>query len=155
MYVICRYILETFGQFYGQLVYFSVNWYTYFMTSWNIFRSFGILFPILVCCSKKNLAALVPTIETNPPDCFPMLSKVRIHRGRSLRGNRTIQCLDHRNLRSRTSMLAQALQIFWGKDYLVKNRLISTLDNVIYFKGTIFQRSTKPLFTSQNRVEIS
>jgi hypothetical protein len=45
--------------------------------------------------------------------------------------------------------------IFLGKEHLVKNRLISTLDKVIYFKGTIFQRSTKPLFTSQNRVEIS
>jgi hypothetical protein len=44
--------------------------------------------------------------------------------------------------------------IFW-EEHLEKNRLISTLDKVIYFKGTIFQGSTKPLFTSQNRVEIS
>jgi hypothetical protein len=36
-----------------------------------------------------------------------------------------------------------------------KNQLISTLDKVIYFKGTICQRSTKPLLTSQKRVEIS
>jgi hypothetical protein len=61
----------------------------------------------------------------------------------------------HRNLTSRTSMLAQVLQIFRGKEHLLKNWLISTLDKVIYFKGTIFQRSTKPLLTSQNRVEIS
>jgi hypothetical protein len=52
-------------------------------------------------------------------------------------------------------MLAQGLQIFFGNEHLVKNWLISTLDKVIYFKGTIFQGSTKPLFTSQNRVEIS
>jgi hypothetical protein len=52
-------------------------------------------------------------------------------------------------------MLAQVLQIFFGKEHLVKNRLISTPDKVIYFKGTIFQYSTKPLFTSQNREEIS
>jgi hypothetical protein len=52
-------------------------------------------------------------------------------------------------------MLAQVPQIFWGKERLVKNRLIFTLDKVIYFKGTIFQRSTKPLSASQNRVEIS
>jgi hypothetical protein len=52
-------------------------------------------------------------------------------------------------------MLAQALQIFLGKEHLVKNWLISTLDKVIYFKGTIFQWSTVPLFASQNRVEIS
>jgi hypothetical protein len=33
------------------------------------------------------------------------------------RGN-LIRCImyNHRNLRSRTSMLAQALQIFWGKE---------------------------------------
>jgi hypothetical protein len=52
-------------------------------------------------------------------------------------------------------MLAQVLQIYWGKEHLVKNWLISTLDNVIYFKGTIFQRSTKPLFILQNRVDMS
>jgi hypothetical protein len=52
-------------------------------------------------------------------------------------------------------MFAQVLQIFLGKEHLAKNWPISTLDKVIYFKGTIFQRSTKPLFTSQNRVEIS
>jgi hypothetical protein len=44
----------------------------------------------------------------------------------------------HRNLRTRTSMLAQVLQIFLGKEHLLKNRLISTPDKVIYFKGTIF-----------------
>jgi hypothetical protein len=52
-------------------------------------------------------------------------------------------------------MSAQVLQIFLGKEHLEKNRLIFTLDKVIYFKGTIFQWSSKPLFTSQNRVEIS
>jgi hypothetical protein len=52
-------------------------------------------------------------------------------------------------------MLAQALQIFLGKEHLVKNWLISTLDKVIDFKGPIFQWSTVPLFASQNRVEIS
>jgi hypothetical protein len=53
------------------------------------------------------------------------------------------------------SMLAQVFHKFLGKEHPVKNWLISTLDKVIYFKGTIFQRSTKPLFTSQNKVEIS
>jgi hypothetical protein len=51
----------------------------------------------------------------------------------------------HRNLRSRTSIL----QIFWRKEHLVYNRLISTLDKVIYFKETIFLQSTKPLFIAQ------
>jgi hypothetical protein len=52
-------------------------------------------------------------------------------------------------------MLAKVLQKFLGEEHLVKKQLISTLDKVIYFKGTMFQRSTKPLFASQNRVEIS
>jgi hypothetical protein len=52
-------------------------------------------------------------------------------------------------------MLAQVLRIFFGKEHLVKNRLISTLDKVLYFKGTIFLRSTKRLFTSKNRLETS
>jgi hypothetical protein len=51
----------------------------------------------------------------------------------------------HRNLRSRTNMLAQVLQIIFGKEHLVKNRLISTLDKVIYYKGIFLQGSTKPL----------
>jgi hypothetical protein len=48
-------------------------------------------------------------------------------------------------------MLAQVLQILLGKEHLVKNRLISTLDKVTYFKGTIFLWSTKPLFTSLHK----
>jgi hypothetical protein len=52
-------------------------------------------------------------------------------------------------------MLAQVLQTFWAKKNLVKSLLISTLDKVIYYIGTFLQGSTKPLFTTQNRVEIS
>jgi uncharacterized protein YlzI (FlbEa/FlbD family) len=52
-------------------------------------------------------------------------------------------------------MLAQVLQIFFGKKHLVNNWLNSTLDKVIYFKGAIFLWSSKPLFTSQKRVETS
>jgi hypothetical protein len=61
----------------------------------------------------------------------------------------------HRNLRSRTRMLAQVLQIFFGERTPCKNRPISTLDKVIYFKRTIFLQSRNPLFTSQNRAETS
>jgi hypothetical protein len=42
--------MEDVGVFYGQLVYF--------MSIWYIFWSFGMLFPVLVCYSKKNLATL-------------------------------------------------------------------------------------------------
>jgi hypothetical protein len=38
---------------------------------------------------------------------------------------------------------------------LVKSLLISTLDKVIYYIETFLKGSTKPLFTSQNRVETS
>jgi hypothetical protein len=50
-------------------------------------------------------------------------------------------------------MLAEALQIFLGKEHLVKNWLISTLDKAIYYKGTFLQGSTKLIFTTQNRLE--
>jgi hypothetical protein len=51
-------------------------------------------------------------------------------------------------------MFELLLQTFWEKN-LVKSLLISTLDKVIYYIGTFLQGSTKPLFTSQNRVETS
>jgi hypothetical protein len=47
------------------------------------------------------------------------------------------------------------LQRFWAKKILVKSLLISTLDKVIYNNGTFLLGSTKPLITTQNRVEIS
>jgi hypothetical protein len=48
-------------------------------------------------------------------------------------------------------MLTQVLQIFLGKEHLVKNWPISTLDKDQFFSGL----HTKPLSTSQNSVEIS
>jgi hypothetical protein len=42
------------------------------------------------------------------------------------------------------------LQTIWAKSLL-----ISTLDKEIYYVGTFLQGSTKPLFTTQNRVEIA
>jgi hypothetical protein len=45
-------------------------------------------------------------------------------------------------------MVAQVLEIFLGERTPFKKLAISPpyLDKVIYFKGTIFQVSTKPLF---------
>jgi hypothetical protein len=62
----------------------------------------------------------------------------------------------HRSIKTRASMFAPVLQIFfWGKNTSRSADLpLRYLDKVIYFKGTIFQGSTKPV-TSQNRVEIS
>jgi hypothetical protein len=50
-------------------------------------------------------------------------------------------------------MFELLLQTLWEKKKLVKSLLISTLDKVIYYIGTFLHGSTKPLFTSQNRVE--
>jgi hypothetical protein len=44
--------MEYVDKFYGHLVYFAAIWY--------ILWSSGIFFPVLVCCSKKNLATLLP-----------------------------------------------------------------------------------------------
>jgi hypothetical protein len=51
----------------------------------------------------------------------------------------------HRNLRTRPSMLGLAQQIFLGKEDLVKNRLISTADKVIYLKRNNFSGVYKNL----------
>jgi hypothetical protein len=42
--------MEDVGIYYGQLVYFTAIWY--------ILWPFGIFFPVLVCCPKKNMASL-------------------------------------------------------------------------------------------------
>jgi hypothetical protein len=44
-------------------------------------------------------------------------------------------------------MLAQVLQIFFGKEHLLKHWLISTLDKVIYFKiGWRTAENNSPFF---------
>jgi hypothetical protein len=43
--------------FYGHLVYFTTIWY--------ILWPFGTLFPLLVCCTKKNLATLLQTVKAS------------------------------------------------------------------------------------------
>jgi hypothetical protein len=53
----CWYILWPFGKFSEHLVYF--------VAIWDIFWSFGILFPILVCCTKKTLATLFEFFVAN------------------------------------------------------------------------------------------
>jgi hypothetical protein len=45
--------MEDVGLFYGYLVYFTAIWYMY------VFRGHLVNFPVLVCCTKKNLATLV------------------------------------------------------------------------------------------------
>jgi hypothetical protein len=49
----------------------------------------------------------------------------------------------------------RSCKYFLGKEHLAKNQLISALEKVICIKWTIFLRPSKPLFTSQNRVETS
>jgi hypothetical protein len=64
----CRYILWTFGTFYGHL--------GYFMTIWYIVCSFGTVFPVLVSCTKKNLATLPrPALMERDLLHFPRIEK--------------------------------------------------------------------------------
>jgi hypothetical protein len=70
--------MKDVGQFEGHLVYFTAVlvylmaisyilwsfWYVFWSiwyvswSFWYVFWPFGILFPVLVCCTKKNLATL-------------------------------------------------------------------------------------------------
>jgi hypothetical protein len=52
-------------------------------------------------------------------------------------------------------ILEPELVCWFCKFFWVKNLLISNLEKVIYFKGTIFHGSIKPLFRARNRMEIS
>jgi hypothetical protein len=60
-------ILLPFGIFYGHLVLFTAIWY--------ILLSFGYIFPVLVCCTKKNLAPLIadPSVTAIRSHHFSML----------------------------------------------------------------------------------
>jgi hypothetical protein len=58
--------LENIDIFCGHLECFADIWDMYFMTVWYILCSFGTFFPILVSCTKKNLATLVPTPPLHP-----------------------------------------------------------------------------------------
>jgi hypothetical protein len=52
-------------------------------------------------------------------------------------------------------MFALVQQTFLAEKTLVKSLLISTIDKVVYYKGTFLQGSSKPRFTTQNRSETS
>jgi hypothetical protein len=55
------YILCSFGTFCVHLVHFVFIWY--------ILYSFGTFFPVLVSCTKKNLATLDPIVSTGTSTC--------------------------------------------------------------------------------------
>jgi hypothetical protein len=51
--------MKIFGMFHDSVVYFYTVRYMYFMTVWYILCLFGIcIVPVLVCCTKSNLATL-------------------------------------------------------------------------------------------------
>jgi hypothetical protein len=49
--------MEDVGVFYFHLIHFMTIWYRYLVAIWRIYV-FGIFFPVLVCCTTKNLATL-------------------------------------------------------------------------------------------------
>jgi hypothetical protein len=57
----CWSILRPFGLFYGHLVYFTAIWYVCWL--------FGIFFPVLVCCMKKNLATPLQSTRESLNPC--------------------------------------------------------------------------------------
>jgi hypothetical protein len=53
--------MEDVGKFYGHLVYFASIWYI--LWPFGIFYGYLVLFPVLVCCTKNNLATLQQRME--------------------------------------------------------------------------------------------
>jgi hypothetical protein len=52
--------MKVVGLFYDHLVYFSASWNILWL--FDVFLVIWYIFPILVCCTKKNLAILRITI---------------------------------------------------------------------------------------------
>jgi hypothetical protein len=50
--------MEDVGTFFCPLVYFTAIWYTLWPFDIFYLWLFGIFFPVLVCCTKKNLATV-------------------------------------------------------------------------------------------------
>jgi hypothetical protein len=53
--------MEDEGIFYGHLVHFTYGLLLYFIDIWCSLWQFGTFFPVLVFCTKKNLATLLET----------------------------------------------------------------------------------------------
>jgi hypothetical protein len=53
--------MEDVATFYVHLVYFTAIWYTYLVAFWHLLWMFCIFFPVLVCCTKINLATVIQT----------------------------------------------------------------------------------------------
>jgi hypothetical protein len=51
--------MENVGIFNGPFVHFTYGQKVYFMAILYILCSFGIFFPVLVCCAEENLATLL------------------------------------------------------------------------------------------------
>jgi hypothetical protein len=51
--------MKDVGIFYGHLVHFTYGLLLYFMDIWYSLWYFGIFFPVLMFCAKKNLATLL------------------------------------------------------------------------------------------------
>jgi hypothetical protein len=51
--------MEDVGTFYSHLDYFTAIWYSLRLFWYTYLIKIMYIFPVLVCCTKKNLAALV------------------------------------------------------------------------------------------------
>jgi hypothetical protein len=60
--------MEDVDILYGHLAYLTAICSIYFMFTSYIFFRLGIIFPVLVYCTKKNLATLGPTVAAGPDD---------------------------------------------------------------------------------------
>jgi hypothetical protein len=57
--------MDDVGKFYGHFVYFTAIWYRYIFYSHVVhFMAIWYIFPVLVCCTKENLATLMRTFKT-------------------------------------------------------------------------------------------
>jgi hypothetical protein len=70
--------MEDVGNFKGHLVHFTVIWYIFWLL--DLFYVYLVDFPVLVCYTKKNLAALAESRKWNQFMCRATLVCVYIKR---------------------------------------------------------------------------
>jgi hypothetical protein len=68
--------MQDVGIFYGRVVHFTVFWYILWAFGIGILWQFGMFLPVLVFCSKKNLATL---LQTSTMQLYMYIVNVRVY----------------------------------------------------------------------------
>jgi hypothetical protein len=89
--------IENIGTFYGHYIGLFCGHLVYFVAIWYILWLLGILFPVLMCCTKKNLATLIYAANVGAcllKYCPRTMADVFMHRSFRAEPHGTLNSLD-------------------------------------------------------------